>query len=334
VNDEGFIVEIGDLLIAPGTLLYAAPAPVASPADQGAEFWKRMVSCLAGIIQDAAPIVGKEPGEESAEEIGRLLKQRASVSPAALTVTDAMVYAFHRATTDGPLGEADFNEIHDALAAALLAAQPAAQTYHDTTDCDECGHIGITVGANCPRCGKVAKPAEPAREDRQRIEAEEDDKRCEEGEREMELGADRQGVALSDDHVSIPRDLIGAACAAIDKKRDAPNVLAELRRYTTGDLSRASSSQGVALSVEIPEDVRNWHTAWQAHIDATATYNARVAFARANEGERIGSISCQAEYELVHDAKNKVMRTLPELFAGISAMLAAAEAPNGEIGDA
>ena len=75
----------------------AAPAPSATPAaDQGIEFWKRMVSSLAGIIQDAAPIVGKEPGEESAEEIGRLLKQLASASPAALTApnTKAMVDRF------------------------------------------------------------------------------------------------------------------------------------------------------------------------------------------------------------------------------------------------
>lgn len=42
-----------------------------------------------------------------------------------------------------------------------------------------------------------------------------------------------------EDHVSVPRSLIGAACAAIDKKRDGVKTLAELRRYTTGDLSAA-----------------------------------------------------------------------------------------------
>ena len=46
-------------------------------------------------------------------------------------------------------------------------------------------------------------------------------------------------VVNPDDLVAVPRDLIGSACAAIDKKRDAPKTLAELRRYTTGDLSRA-----------------------------------------------------------------------------------------------
>ena len=36
----------------------------------------------------------------------------------------------------------------------------------------------------------------------------------------------------SDDLVLVPRDLLGAACSAIDKKRDAPNVLKKLRDIT------------------------------------------------------------------------------------------------------
>ena len=42
-----------------------------------------------------------------------------------------------------------------------------------------------------------------------------------------------------DDPVTVPRGLLGAACAAIERKRDAPKTLAELRRYTVGDLSAA-----------------------------------------------------------------------------------------------
>lgn len=42
------------------------------------------------------------------------------------------------------------------------------------------------------------------------------------------------------DHVLVPRSLLGAACSAIDKKRNCANTLAELRRYTTGDLSKAA----------------------------------------------------------------------------------------------
>jgi hypothetical protein len=37
--------------------------------------------------------------------------------------------------------------------------------------------------------------------------------------------------------VLVTRDLVGAACAAIEGKRDAPKTLEQLRRYTTGDLS-------------------------------------------------------------------------------------------------
>lgn len=43
-----------------------------------------------------------------------------------------------------------------------------------------------------------------------------------------------------DDLVMVPRGLIGAACAAITKKHDAPKTLEQLRRYTVGDLSQPS----------------------------------------------------------------------------------------------
>ena len=43
-----------------------------------------------------------------------------------------------------------------------------------------------------------------------------------------------------EDYVLVPRSLLGAACSAIDKRRDGVNTLAELRRYTTGDLSKAA----------------------------------------------------------------------------------------------
>lgn len=46
-----------------------------------------------------------------------------------------------------------------------------------------------------------------------------------------------------EDHVLVPRGLLGAACSAIDKKRDGVKTLADLRRYTTGDLSKAAPQQ-------------------------------------------------------------------------------------------
>lgn len=46
-----------------------------------------------------------------------------------------------------------------------------------------------------------------------------------------------------EDHVLVPRGLLGAACSAINKKRDGVKTLTELRRYTTGDLSKAAPQQ-------------------------------------------------------------------------------------------
>lgn len=40
-----------------------------------------------------------------------------------------------------------------------------------------------------------------------------------------------------DSLVVVPRSLLGSACSAIDKKRDAPATISELRRYTVGDLA-------------------------------------------------------------------------------------------------
>lgn len=51
-------------------------------------------------------------------------------------------------------------------------------------------------------------------------------------------------VGQSDnDTVPVPRSLLGAACAAINRKQDAPKLLEQLRRYTTGDLSQPAGEQ-------------------------------------------------------------------------------------------
>lgn len=75
-----------------------------------------------------------------------------------------------------------------------------------------------------------------------------------------------------EDLVQIPRGLIGAACSAIDKKRDAPAVLAELRRYTAGDLSRRPAG-GKALAV-VPDGEE---LAWSALKAATDQFDRRAA---------------------------------------------------------
>ncbi|MDH0423706.1 hypothetical protein N7405_30460, partial [Delftia tsuruhatensis] len=56
---------------------------------------------------------------------------------------------------------------------------------------------------------------------------------------EFANGAATLAAAKPGSMIAVPFDLIASACSAIDKKRDAPKTLAELRRYTTGDLSRA-----------------------------------------------------------------------------------------------
>ena len=61
-------------------------------------------------------------------------------------------------------------------------------------------------------------------------------------------------VAFGDEeYVAVPRGLIGAACSAIEQKRDAQITLAELRRYTFGDKSKAiSPAAPIALPVVDP----------------------------------------------------------------------------------
>lgn len=70
--------------------------------------------------------------------------------------------------------------------------------------------------------------------------------------------AEQQGaqeVFDLDANVSIPRDLIGAACYAIRTKRDAPLLLEKMRRYTTGDLCIVA--QGIDLGV-LSELAESW----------------------------------------------------------------------------
>lgn len=63
--------------------------------------------------------------------------------------------------------------------------------------------------------------------------------------------APAQGQVLCDeDHVLVPRGLIGSACFAINHKCDAPHTLAKLRRYNVGDLTAAAPAQEHATQRE------------------------------------------------------------------------------------
>lgn len=55
-----------------------------------------------------------------------------------------------------------------------------------------------------------------------------------------------------EDPVTVPRGLLGAACAAIERKHDAPKTLAALRRYTVGDLS--ATAQPAPAPVPLSQD--------------------------------------------------------------------------------
>jgi hypothetical protein len=86
--------------------------------------------------------------------------------------------------------------------------------------------------------------------------------------------------AKVDDFVSIPRGLIGAACRAIDMKHDAPKTLAELRRYTYGDLSTPAAQEAAITPGPITEDElkRAWNMIGQAHPEKEWVKRALTAF--------------------------------------------------------
>ena len=211
--------------------------------------------------------------------------------------------------------------VFEIIDAALLAAQPAADA---PSGADPHDHIATWLHS-------PDAEAEPARADRRQFFADvkgwtDDDWRevfacfpeIEARFRAVLLPADRQGVALSDEEIAAIFAKHTHGLPTTDRQR---TVAIEIGRVI---LSRASSSRA---EVEIPASVKDWHAAWQAHVEATAAYNARWEVSRKAE---LGAISLQDEYVAMTLAKNKVLRMLPTLFEGIGTVLAAAEAPNGE----
>jgi hypothetical protein len=71
-------------------------------------------------------------------------------------------------------------------------------------------------------------------------------------------------VESTEDPVTVPRGLLGAACAAIEHKHDAPKTLAHLRRYTTGGLSGRTPEVSMLDRFEMSEEVdAQIEAAWQ-----------------------------------------------------------------------
>ena len=86
-------------------------------------------------------------------------------------------------------------------------------------------------------------------------------------------------AASEDDLLLVPRGLLGAACSAIDKKRDAPNLLAKLRTITLGD---AFDSQDplfeqwlkTYVSFSLDDPVTVMRDAWGASAALSTTHPA------------------------------------------------------------
>lgn len=77
-----------------------------------------------------------------------------------------------------------------------------------------------------------------------------------------------------EDPVTVPRGLLGAACSALDFGRDAPKTLAELRRYTIGDLSQPVQQPGAEFDHSIGADrftVRRGSFWWHVRIGGSTS---------------------------------------------------------------
>jgi hypothetical protein len=95
--------------------------------------------------------------------------------------------------------------------------------------------------------------------------------------------------------VLVPRDLVGAACAAIEGKRDAPKTLEQLRRYTTGDLSTPPAAQ--VLAVQEPKEISGLVEGMEVSIDvSTGDHDSgnrlfgTVTLVQENQGSKHGLI--------------------------------------------
>lgn len=97
--------------------------------------------------------------------------------------------------------------------------------------------------------------------------------------------ADQPPVIFCDEeHVAVPRGLIGAAISAIDKKREGIKLLAELRRYTVGDLSspvavqpQAPAAQGDVIAEDddgMPVGFAGWYNRRFAMLEVDTSRTA------------------------------------------------------------
>lgn len=94
-----------------------------------------------------------------------------------------------------------------------------------------------------------------------------------------------------DDLVAVHRSLLGAACSAISKKRDAPRTVANLRRHTTGDLSVSSSVEYLRKENEkLREALIDLISIVKIHQDATKNRFAWAEIDCAEEALKGGAV--------------------------------------------
>lgn len=127
-------------------------------------------------------------------------------------------------------------------------------------------------------------------------------------------------VAFGDEeHVAVPRGLICAACSAIEHKREGKNTVAELRRYTFGDLSAAAT---VALPVIDPGP----DSLERAHAETHASAVLYPAIKAAME-------ELQTLHPGFNDAVNRAFNLLHDAFWS-ECLVPAGASPRRSVGEA
>ncbi|MCT5823064.1 hypothetical protein LZM42_00510 [Pseudomonas aeruginosa] len=111
---------------------------------------------------------------------------------------------------------------------------------------------------------------------------------------ELEGQSGIEFVYDSDELVAVPRGLLGAACHAIDKKRDAPRTIAKLREYARGLPAPVAQAQHSVpegfrelLEMLVASDLRKirYAGAWRREVhDRASSILALLAAAPGKEG--------------------------------------------------
>ncbi|OBY57755.1 NUMOD4 motif-containing HNH endonuclease [Pseudomonas sp. AU12215] len=109
--------------------------------------------------------------------------------------------------------------------------------------------------------------------------------------------------------------------------RNIYDCLVEGYRVHAGHHWQSMRSDQVAQAGQVPEGVRAWFEAKEAHVNAVGAYNARLKFVR--EHCPFGT-SVDPEYQLMEEADRKARSLVGPMFDELRGLLAAAPAQGGE----